>query len=311
VSPCRILVTGATGFVGKHLLPTLAGQFPGAAVLAPGFDVTDPAATETAIRKTAPDAIVHLAAVAAIPAAQRNANMAWQVNLLGTLTVARTLRAVVPDALLLWVGSADAYGASFRAGKLLDEAAPLAPLNTYGATKAAADLALGAMAAEGLHVVRVRPFNHTGPGQSPSFVVAAFARQIARIAAGLQPPVLNVGDLEPRRDFLDVRDVCAAYAAILERADTLPAGTVLNIASGVPRRIGDVLSGLLHRAGVQAEVQTDAARMRSTDIPLALGDAGLARAVLEWAPGIAWGQTLSDVLEDWQARVAAGQDSPA
>lgn len=311
MAPCRILVTGATGFVGKHLLPTLACQFPGAAVLAPGFDVTDPAATETAIRRTAPDAVVHLAAVAAIPAAQQNADLAWRVNLLGTLTLARALQEVMPHAMLLWVGSADAYGASFRTGKPVDEAAPLAPLNTYGATKAAADLALGAMAADGLHVVRARPFNHTGPGQSPSFVVAAFARQVARIAAGLQPPVLTVGDLEPQRDFLDVRDVCAAYAAILERADTLPAGTVLNIASGVPRRIGDVLTWLADHAGVQAEVRADAARMRSTDIPVSLGDAGLARAVLQWAPEIDWEQTLSDVLEDWKARVAAGQDSPA
>jgi GDP-4-dehydro-6-deoxy-D-mannose reductase len=305
LAPRRILVTGATGFVGRHLLPVLAGRFPAAAVLAPAFDVTDAEATASAIRHAAPDAVVHLAAVSAIPAAQNDPDMAWQVNLHGTLRLARALRSASPDAILLWVGSADSYGASFRAGTPLDESALLAPLNTYGATKAAADLALGAMAADGLRVVRARSFNHTGPGQSPSFVVAAFARQVARIAAGLQPPVLNVGALDPRRDFLDVRDVCAAYAAILERADTLPAGVVLNIASGVPRRIGDILQGLIDRAGVRAELRTDAVRLRTTDIPAALGDAGLARALLDWAPGIAWEQTLSDVLDDWKARVAA------
>jgi len=301
-------VTGATGFVGKHLLPVLAARFPDAAMLAPAFDVTDPDATAAAIKDATPDAVVHLAAVAAIPAAQNDPETAWQVNLLGTLRLARALRATSPEAVLLWVGSADAYGASFRAGTPLDESALLAPLNTYGATKAATDLALGAMAADGLRVVRARSFNHTGPGQSPSFVVPAFARQVARIAAGLQPPVLDVGALDPRRDFLDVRDVCAAYATILERGDRLPAGTVLNIASGVPRRISDVLQWLIDRAGVPVEVRTDAARLRTTDIPVALGDAGLARALLDWAPGIAWEQTLADVLDDWNARVAADPD---
>ena len=110
------------------------------------------------------------------------------------------------------------------AGVALDESAAAAPMNTYAATKAAADLALGAMVNEGLRVIRLRPFNHTGPGQSPDFVVPAFARQIARIETGLQPPVMRTGALAPRRDFLDVRDVYAAYIACLQRADTLASG---------------------------------------------------------------------------------------
>jgi len=308
VTPRRILVTGATGFVGRHLLPVLVRHFPGAAVLTPWFDVTDAGATAAAIGEAAPDAVVHLAAIAAVPAAQRDADLAWRVNLQGTLTLARALRATVPNASLLWVGSADAYGASFCAGQPLNEAAPLAPLNTYAATKAAADLALGALALEGLRVVRARPFNHTGPGQSATFAVAAFARQLARIAAGLQPPVLDVGRLDTRRDFLDVRDVCAAYAAIVQRADTLLPGTVLNIASGTPRQIGDILTWLVDRAGLRVEVRTDATRTRTTDIPMALGDAGLARATLGWAPSIVWEQTLADVFDDWIARVGRSPD---
>ena len=154
-----------------------------------------------------------------------------------------------------------------------------------------------------MRVLRLRPFNHTGPGQSSAYVVAAFAEQVARIAAGLQPPVLRVGALDPVRDFLAVRDVCAAYAACLRRADELAPGTVLNLASGVPRRVGDVLDALLRLAGVEASVQTDAARLRPSDIPAATGDAGLARHILGWTPGIPWEQTLRDVLADWRGRI--------
>jgi len=302
MDPRRILVTGATGFVGGHLLAALRDRFPQAEPIPAGFDVTDARAVADGVAEARPDAVVHLAAVAAPGDARRDPDRAWQVNLHGTLNLARAVLSAAPDCVLLFASSADAYGASFRAGRPLDEAAPLAPLNTYGATKAAADLALGAMAAEGLRCVRVRPFNHTGPGQSDGFVVPAFARQVVRVAAGLQKPVLEVGALDPERDFLDVRDVCAAYVAALAEAETLPAGAILNVASGTARRIGDVLRDLLQAAGVEAEIRTDAARLRPSDIPVAAGDAGLARRLLGWEPRIPWQQTLADVLEDWRQR---------
>ena len=212
----------------------------------------------------------------------------------------------MPDCLLLYVSSSEIYGRSFAAGTALDEQARLAPMNIYAATKAAADLALGALIGDGLRCVRVRPFNHTGPGQSPAFVVPAFARQIARIGAKLQPPRLSVGALEPLRDFLDVRDVCDAYVACLRHAEALPQSTILNIASGLPRRIGDVLRDLLEIAGVTAEVEQGAALLRPVEIPLAQGDAGAARAALHWAPAIPWEKTLRDVMNDWTARVRSG-----
>lgn len=295
----RVLVTGAGGFVGRHLLAALGGH----EVLDRRFDVTDRAACLDAVQAAAPGAVIHLAAVAAPAAARRDPGRAWAVNLHGTLNLADAVLAHAPTALFLFAGTADAYGQSFRGGGALDETAALAPLNLYGATKAAADLALCALAAEGLRAVRLRPFNHTGPGQSESFVVPAFARQVARIEAGLQPPVLEVGALDPCRDFLDVRDVVAAYARCLDRPP--PPGTVLNLASGTPRRVGAVLEALLELAGVRAEVRTAQARLRATDIPTAAGDAGRARALLDWTPRIAWETTLADVLADWRQRVRA------
>jgi GDP-4-dehydro-6-deoxy-D-mannose reductase len=163
-------------------------------------------------------------------------------------------------------------------------------------------------AQDGLRAVRLRAFNHTGPGQSDRFVVAAFARQIARITAGLQAPTLTVGNLDTWRDFLDVRDVCAAHVACIDRRDTLEPGTIFNLASGEARRIGDVLTELLALAGVTLDVQVDSSRVRATDLRTARGDAGRAAACLGWTPKVSWTQTLQDVLADWCRRVAVAPD---
>lgn len=308
LAPRSVLITGGSGFVGRHLTALLAQTLPDARLVAPEVDITNAAALADAVREAAPDACVHLAAVAAIPVARLDPDRAWAVNLGGTRNLCRAILAHAPSCRLVLASTADAYGASFRAGRPLDETALLAPLNSYAASKAAADLAVGAMVGEGLQVVRVRPFNHTGAGQSADFALPAFAEQIARIAAGRQKPVLRVGALDPFRDFLDVRDVCAAYAACLTH--DLPSGTILNIASGTPRRIGDVLAELLAIAGVDARIEPDPGRMRPSEIAFAVGDAGRARTLLGWYPSVPWRQTLADLLRDWRARMQAA-DAPA
>jgi GDP-4-dehydro-6-deoxy-D-mannose reductase len=184
------------------------------------------------------------------------------------------------------------YGSSSGAGaRAFREDDPLAPATPYARSKACADL-LGARYAEaGLDIVRVRPFNHTGPGQAPQFVAPAFARQVAAIAAGRSEPRLAVGNLESVRDFLDVEDVVDAYERLLDRA--VPAG-IYNVASGVGRRIGDLLGALIELSGARCEVVVDPERLRPTDY--AVGDATRLREATGWAPRTPWRETISRLL---------------
>jgi GDP-4-dehydro-6-deoxy-D-mannose reductase len=310
-APRRILLTGASGFVGRHLVPALSAAFPEAVITADHVDVTDKEAVYDSVRDASPDACIHLAGITNVASARDEPDLAWSINLLGTLNLARAVLMLAPSCRFVFASSAEVYGASFRFGQRLDESAPLAPMNSYAATKAAADLALGAMSHDRLRVVRLRLFNHTGPGQSDAFVVPAFARQITRIESGLQPPPLRVGGLDTSRDFLDVRDVCNAYIACLRKNDDeLPPGTILNLGSGRPRRIGDILEELLNLAGLRTEVATDSARLRPSEIATASGDSARAQRLLGWAPTIPWRQTLADVLADWRTRAARESTPP-
>jgi GDP-4-dehydro-6-deoxy-D-mannose reductase len=319
VSDLRVLVTGANGFVGPHIGKALRQMFGERLTLKATsrtdgsdpelgtievLDVTDAPAVDQAIVRFQPTHLIHLAGLAAIPAVIANASVAWQVHLFGTLNIANSIRSRAPGCTLISVGSGQVYGASARLGQPLDEGALLAPTNGYESTKAAADLAVGALAAQGLRCVRMRPFNHTGPGQTEDFVIPSFAMQIARIEAGLQPPVVRVGNLEAERDFLDVRDVARAYVLAISKSDELAPGTILNIASGIPRRVRDVLDRLVELSGTSITVELDPERMRPSDTPRFVGNAGLARRLLGWTPEHKFDDTLIAVLDHSRNRVS-------
>lgn len=312
----RILVTGASGFVGSHALPALRQAFPAAVLIAgvhrravQGWDDSlklafdDEAGLRAALVAMRPDAVLHLAAQANVPASFQDPGGTRAANLDATLNLARAMLAAVPQARLVFASTGEVYGLSFRDGPAREDT-PFQPTNPYAEAKAAADTALGEMAAQGLRVVRMRPLNHVGPGQSPGYVMADFARQVALFEAGRpEHASLRVGELDRWRDFLDVRDVCHGYALALARFDALENGVAINLASGQARRVGDMLEGLLALAGIRPPIEQAATALRPNDVVRTEGDAARARALLGWAPRIEWEDTLRAVLDDWRARV--------
>ncbi len=308
-----VLVTGGRGFVGAHLVSRLAKTRPdwkveappSASQAEPSLDVADAAAVDAWVRRSPPAMVVHLAGVSAIAATEQDPRRAWRVHLDGTLNLVLALQAYAPTAHLVLISSAEVYGASLRTGQPLDETALLQPMSPYAASKASADMLVRQAGAGGSATTVMRPFNHIGPGQSEAFMAPSFAGQIARIEAGLQPPVLSVGSLDDERDFLDVGDVVSAYLAVLEAGERVGGGEVFNVASGRTLRIGDVLEGLLGLARTPIEVRTDPARLRRTPVSRIVGDATRLRDRLGWAPQADLNETFRSILEAQRRLTAA------
>lgn len=313
-----IMVTGASGFVGRHLLRALSQAFPKARLHATSrhvhedmtdaewhvLDVTDTDATRLLLDVVRPTALINLAAYASVAGSFSQPNACWEVNLQGTLNLLQASAAQKLPPVFLQVGSGDMYGASFKHYAHVDELIALHPLNPYSASKAAADLAAAQFAATSkLHVIRARPFNHSGAGQSKGYVLTDFASQIANIEVGLQPPVIRVGDLSAKRDFLPVTEVVRAYIELLRHADQVPSGTAVNIASGKPVAIEKLLSHLVTTAQCKIEVEIDPARLRPSDIPCASGDTSLLERLTGWKPSCDHHELAVSVLEDWRLRV--------
>jgi GDP-4-dehydro-6-deoxy-D-mannose reductase len=308
----RILVTGCRGFVGKHLVPLLEERghdvIEADRTLGPGafaFDVTDAAAVAAAIESARPDAIAHLAAQAFVPDSQEDPAATFDANVGGTLNVleaVRRRRGSEAGARVLIASSAEVYGMQPARAYPLSESAPPLPRNPYAASKVAAEeLALAYAHSYGVDAVVTRAFNHIGTGQDERFAVADFAAQLARIASGGEPRLL-VGNLDASRDFLDVRDVCAAYAVLLEGGGA--AGEIYNVCSGVATTMKDVLRQLIMIARVPVEVRDNPERMRAADIPVSVGTATKLHDATGWLPRIPLGATLRAVYDDARNRLA-------
>jgi GDP-4-dehydro-6-deoxy-D-mannose reductase len=309
------LVTGAAGFAGRHLLRLIGAEerpvvgwhrpdTPPVSVADPGavrwqaVDLRDADAVEAAVADAPPVEVYHLAGAANQGASWDHADEALHLNALATHHLLGAMARHAPDARVLVTASAAIYAPAAAA---LDESAPIRPTSPYGVSKLAQEMvALRTHAETGLAVLVVRPFNHTGPGQEPAYFAPSFARQIARIETGLEPPVLHVGNLEARRDISDVRDVVRAYERLM--AMGLP-GEVYNVCRGDAYVIGDLLHQLVARSRVELRVETDPARLRPSDTPLLLGDRSRVSTLTGWAPEIAIEQTLDDILDEQRAAV--------
>lgn len=311
-----ILVTGATGFVGRFLMPALESAWPGAELVGvgheagpwnhEGVDITDPQQVDRLVAQTRPDVTIHLAGQANVGVSFDQPDKTWAINLTGSLNLFNALRQHARDSALINIGSSDCYGASFKAGSPLDESAPLEPQNPYAASKAAADIAACELAAtSGIRVIRARPFNHSGPGQEPGFVLPAFAAQVARIEAG-EASAMQVGNLEAVRDFTHVSDVAMAYVALtrqlLEGAAEPDSGEAINIASGHGVSIQTLLDLMRDQARCPIPVEQDPARLRASDIPVATGNAGRLKELTGWYPRYSHQALVQELLAYWRNR---------
>lgn len=291
-------MTGSAGFVGGHLVPRLVAAGHEVTSSDRELDVTDAERVARRVAEIAPDAIVHLAAQSSPRVSWAAPEVTYRVNFLGARSVLEAVRRAASRCRVLLVGSSDAYGSAPPGSPPFRESQPLRPLSPYARSKAAADL-LGAVYAErGVDVVRVRPFNHTGPGQSSDFVLSSFARQVAEIAGGRREARIRVGNLDSVRDFLDVEDVVDAYVRLL---DARVSAGAYNVARGEGQRIGALLEALIAAAGIQAAVEVDPQRVRPADY--SVGDASRLRGATGWKPRFEISRTLGRLLGFWQERI--------
>jgi GDP-4-dehydro-6-deoxy-D-mannose reductase len=311
----KSLVTGAAGFVGRHLTRHLKDRghvvsglvhpseydedlvLDGVTAIE-SADLLDEGALASVVARVEPDEIYHLAAFSNPESSLKNARRTLETNILGTQNLLEAARQDGRSPRILLVGSAQQYGNVAEDEQPISEERAQKPLTPYSVSKASQEL-LGQryFLSEGLPVFWTRSFNHTGPGQADAYVCSSFARQVAEVERGERPPEIHVGNLAARRDFTDVRDVARAYRAILERGQP---GRAYNVCRGEAVAIQEVLDTLIEHSSADVEVRVDPERYHALDAPLIFGDATRLREETGWAPEFSLKDTLLDLLNDWR-----------
>jgi GDP-4-dehydro-6-deoxy-D-mannose reductase len=304
-SRVRVLVTGANGFVGKHLCRHLREQGDdvveangpppqGSGDRGTSLDVTDPANVRAVVEEARPEVVIHLAGFSSVAMSHAEPARAFAVNTLGAVHLLAAARDAAPKARILLIGSAEMYGL-VAVGDRATEEHPLRPVSPYAASKVAAEVAgFQVHRATGLEVIGVRPFNHIGAGQAASFVVPSLARQIESIRIGEPRRILRVGDLTVTRDFSHVEDVARAYRVLALQATP---GEAYNVCSGEARTIRSLLDEMLRLTGVSTRVEVDPARLRAAEVPSLVGNPGKLRN-LGWTPQRAVQDALREAIEE-------------
>ncbi len=300
----RVAVTGSSGFVGSHLVPYLRSHGDDVVTIdrtgTSPVDVTDAAEVRQVLRSARPDAVYHLAALSHIGESWDAPETVFRINAVGALNV---LRACIDAGVerVLVAGSADVYGAVGPEDLPLTEESPIRPVTPYGASKAAADvLALQTYLGDGLGTLRVRAFNHTGPGQSVSMLVPGLAQRIAD-AERTGGSKVKVGHLDVVRDLSDVRDVVRAYRLLVELGTP---GEAYNVCSGRGVSVQEVADAMLAMSDAPLELLVDPELVRTVDVPRLVGSPARLCAATGWEPVIPLDETLRDVLASARARVA-------
>ena len=318
----RALITGITGFAGSHLADYLLAEQSDVEIFGTyrwrsrmenidhldgkinllECDLRDAAAVHGVLAEVRPDYIFHLAAQSFVPASWRAPSDTLTTNIIGQTNLFEAVRMLELDPVIQIAGSSEEYGLVLPDEVPIKETNPLRPLSPYAVSKVGQDLlAYQYFKSYGLKTIRTRGFNHTGPRRGEVFVTSNFAKQIASIEAGLQEPVIRVGNLDAQRDFTDVRDMVRAYWLAVTKAKP---GEVYNVASGKAVTIGELLDQLLALSETKVEVQVDPERLRPSDVEILLGDFSKFKADTGWEPLIPLEQTLRDTLDFWRQKLS-------
>jgi GDP-4-dehydro-6-deoxy-D-mannose reductase len=309
----RILITGGTGFVGTHLVRFLksrssqlvvASSAADESVQAPGIeyrklDIRNRDQVESLMRKLNPHLVYHLAGISEVGISRSNPRLTFEVNVAGSFNVFEAAMNLPSPPRILNISTSQVYA---RSSGLLSEGSPISPENPYAATKAMTEL-LTVQYRDYLDggIITTRPFNHTGPGQAPTFVLSSVGKQLAAIELGLAPPRLKVGNTAVIRDFTDVRDIVVAYDLLLEKG-TL--GDVYNVCSGRPVLLADAIREFQRNCGTSVTVEVDESRVRTSDVISVVGDHRKICAATGWEPEIPLETTIRDLLNYWRGRLS-------
>jgi len=303
----RLMVTGLDGFVGRHVKQAVESLRDGRFQLVEArgaIELREPATLQQAIEETRPDYVLHLAAQSFVPASVKDPRATYEVNFFGTLNLLQALKAGGFRGRMLYVGSAEEYGAVRDEDLPVVESCPLRPRTPYGVSKAAAELLCYQWTQDqGFEIVMSRPFNHLGPGQAEHFVVPDFAKQVTEIKLGRREPVLKVGAIDVTRDFTDVRDVVQAYLALMERGES---GEAYNVCSGREYSIREILEELIRLAEVECRIIVDNARLRAVERKRNRGSFEKLAQCTGWNPRITLTESLRDVLAYWELKFRHG-----
>ncbi|SIS13277.1 GDP-4-dehydro-6-deoxy-D-mannose reductase [Aquipseudomonas alcaligenes] len=295
-----LLVTGLGGFVGGHIRRILGNDDRWSLMETPAYDLLDPVSLDACLRNSLPDAVIHLAAQTFVPESFREPEKTLHINVLGTLNLLQALKRNGFTGALLYVSSGDIYGQVAESQLPIQESRLPAPRNPYAVSKYSAELLCQQWSyMEPWRVMVARPFNHIGAGQSEAFVIPSVARQLVRIGLGLQEPVLQVGDVDVTRDFLDVRDVIRAYLRLLDAGRS---AEIYNVCSGVERNIRQLVEQMAALVGVEVQLVQDAERLRRAEQRRVLGCSAKLQRETGWKPAITIEETLQSVLADWGMR---------